>query len=140
LEADKVLANHSIQVAGELCTTRGAKSSAVVIGRGSRFAGPIVADEVEIGKELAFAQGVLDRLSPERLSTIGRMTRVDDVHARAVKMWHYSRAKKIFAERVEMGEGTIADKIEYTKELALPRNYHVEEQATKVERLPDPPL
>jgi len=143
LVADRVLANEKIEIVGEVLTTKGVKAKTAIIGRGSRVSGQIVGDQIDVGKEIEiadFSGGVWEQISPGRWSTIGKMTRVDDVYGKVVKIWRYSRAKKVFAESVEMGVDAMADKVVYTNDLVLPSRYRIEEQATKATRLPDPPL
>ena len=125
---------------GEVITSRGTKAKATIVGRGSRVSGPLVGDEIDVGKEIDIGDGIWGQLSRGRWSTIGQMTRVDDVYGKVVKIWRYSRAKNVYAESLELGAGAMVDKIAYTRELKSPSSYRIEGQATRTTRLPDPPL
>jgi len=140
LVAERVLVNAQAEIVGEVITTNGMKGKTVLIGTGSRVSGPLVGDEIDVGKQVDLGSSAWAKVWPGTWSTIGRMTRVDDVYGRVVKVWRYSSAKKVFAESVELGTDGYVDKIVYTKDLKLPSRYRVGEEATKTTRLPDPPL
>jgi len=140
LVAEKAFAGDRAEIVGEVLTTHGLKAKAVMVGLGSRVSGPLVGDEIDVGKQIEVGSGAWGKVWPGTWSTIGGMTRVDDLYGRVVKIWRYSSAKKVFAESVEVGVDSHVDKIVYTKDLKLPSKYHMGEEATRTDRLPDPPL
>jgi cytoskeletal protein CcmA (bactofilin family) len=140
LVSDRVIASGLVEVVGEVLTAHGTKGKDIVVGPGSRISGPLVGGQVDVGKEFEIGGGVWAKVWPGALSTIGKMTRVDDVYGKVVKIWRYSSAKRVFAESVELGNDSYVDKITFTKELKLPSNYRLGEEATKTSKLPEPPL
>jgi len=140
LAAEKVLAGAKAEIVGELLTSRGTKAAAILVGTGSRVSGPLVGDEVDIGKDIEFGGGAWGNVWPGRWSTVGRPTRVDDVYGKVVKIWRYSTAKKVFADSVEVGIDSYVDRIVYTKDVKLPSRYRIGEPAKKTDKLPDTPL
>ena len=136
LAADRVVSAGSAEVAGQLWTRLGLKAKEVGVGAGSRVNGPIVGESVEVGKGLV-GGGFWEHMSTSH--TLGRMTRVDDVHARDVRIERYSQAKKIYAETVRMQSGSMADEVSFTKEADISEGVHLEKSPRKVENLPDAP-
>jgi len=138
LVANSVVARERVDVGGQVSTTKGLKAVSISVGRGSRVNGPIIGDRVEVGKEIP-PMGVewQHQLSS---SWTGRLTRVDDVYGKTVRIGPYSQAKRVFAETVEFENGAMADEITYTTEIRLPNNYHLQKPPGKADRLPEPPL
>ncbi len=136
LTAVSVDAGSTAKIAGGAVAPRGLKARSVIVGLGSRVVGPIVGEEVEVGKELSLGGGLWSGV----FSSIGKMTAVDDVHGKVVRIGRYARAKRIFAESVEMENGSIAEEITYTKDLRLPMNFHLTKPAVRVGVLPQPPF
>jgi cytoskeletal protein CcmA (bactofilin family) len=124
------------EVVGEIRATRGLRCKSAIVRKGSRVTGSLVAQRVEVGNPL----DTRTVESGTRWTLIGQMTRVDDLFAETVKIGPYSRAGRVYAEAVEMMQGSIADQVTYTKELKLPSNYHLERPPERVSRLPDPPI
>jgi hypothetical protein len=54
-------------------------------------------------------------------------------------MGHASRAKVVFAEALEMDDGSHAEQVAYTKTLKLRMNNLLSRPAVKVTELPAPP-
>lgn len=125
--------------AGEARTARGLKAKSVLVGKGSRVRGPIVAEQVQIGSQMDF--GSIWGL-PWWRGTLGRMAAVEDVYGGEVKVENHSRAKRIFGEKVVLEEGSMADQVIYTKEVKLPlhKRYFLEKPPMKTEKLPDSPI
>jgi len=137
LTADSIVATGQADVAGEIWTEHGLKAKAVRIGTGSRINGPIVGETVEVGTGIDLG-GFWAHAT--NLRSIGRMTRVDDVWGREVDINRYSQAKRVYADVVRMKSGSIADEVNYTKDVDVPDHTHVGKPPKKVERLPEPPI
>ena len=140
LVAKQVLVDGSVEIAGDLATVNGLKAKSVVAGRGSKVTGPLVGDEVIIGRKLDLDVGSWGHLWSGTWLHSGRMTRVEDVHGKSVVIESYSQVKRVFAEVVQLEEGSMADEVTYVKDLKLPAHYHLNKPARKVERLPEPPF
>jgi cytoskeletal protein CcmA (bactofilin family) len=138
LSADMALAVDEADVSGELRTVRGIRSKAVTIRRGARVTGPIIGDRVEVGENPSFGQW--PSAWSEVRQRIGQMTNVEDVHGRTVRIGPYSQAKRVFAEEVQMENGSTADQVTYTKDLILDTKYHINQTPQKTTKLPEPPL
>jgi cytoskeletal protein CcmA (bactofilin family) len=136
-DAEGISASDRADIVGEARTRRGLKSRTVVIGKGSRVAGPIIGDSVEIGGELG--SGSMWGL-PWWRGTFGRPTIVEDVYGKDVRIGAQSKARRIFGETIIMEEGTMADEVVYTKEVNLPQGLSVAKQPVKTTKLPDPPF
>jgi len=137
LAADKISADGQAVLAGEVWTARGLKAKEVAVGVGSRVDGPIVGDVVEVGKGMDIG-GFWMQAS--RWRSLGRMTKVDDVYGREVRVDRLSQIKKIYADTVRMQMGSMADEVNYTKEADVSEGVHLEKSPRKLERLPDAPL
>ena len=136
LSADRIIVVGRAEVGGQVGTEGGLKAREVAVGTGSRVSGPIVGESVEVG--IGTVSSACTALSTKR--TMGRMTRVDDVHGKDVKIDRYSRAGRVFAETVRMQSGAMADEISYTKGADISEGVRLEKPARKVDRLPDVPL
>jgi cytoskeletal protein CcmA (bactofilin family) len=133
LEADSALVTEA-EIDGEVKISRYLKGRSILVGRGSTIAGSIVGEQVEIGK----TQNSLAHWAGE-LARIGRMTEVQDVYGIVVRIGPYSRARRIFAESVEMDNGSIADQVVYTKDLKLPSSCYLGKPPIKMTTLPEFP-
>jgi cytoskeletal protein CcmA (bactofilin family) len=140
LSAEQILTRGQAVLAGDVEVARGLKAKSIVVGKGSKVTGPLAGEEIDIGVKVDMDIGPWGSLWSGRWLSVGRMTSVEDVHGKVVKMKSYSRAKRVFAEVVEMDEGSMADEVTYTSELKLPSNYHLARAPVKTAKLPDPPL
>jgi cytoskeletal protein CcmA (bactofilin family) len=136
-EARSVTVVGKADIAGEVETRAGLKARSVFVGRGSKVVGPLVGDEIEVGKDADF--GSVWGL-PWWRSMVGQTTTVEDLHGGIVRLGQRSSAKRIFGKVVELKQGSMAHEVVYTEELRLPSDYFLREPPTKVEKLPDPPL
>jgi cytoskeletal protein CcmA (bactofilin family) len=137
--ADRASVEARADVGGQLWTTRGLKASEVAIGTGSRVNGPIIGQKVEVGKGIEL--GSWGQVAGWRTFPLaGRMTRVDDVYGKEVWIDRYSQAKRIFAEKVRMQSGSMADEVNYTNEADISDGVHLEKPPRKVDRLPASPF
>ena len=136
--ASSITSSGRTDVAGEVRTEEGLKAGSVVVGKGSKVTGPIIAATVEVGKDV-------DLGSPWGLpwwrGSLGRTASVGDIYGKEVKIGANAHAKRIFAESVVIEEGGMADEVTYTKELKLPssKKYFLAESPVKTETLPPPP-
>ena len=135
--ANSVIASGKVDVGGEIWTSRGLKAKEITVGAGSRVNGPVVGEIVEVGKGMVFG-GFWANVST--MHTLGRLTRVDDVYGKEVRVEKYSQAKRIFGETIRMQAGSMADEANYTKEADISEGVHLEKPPKKVDRLPEPPL
>lgn len=135
LAAERASVTDRTTIAGEVRTSRGLKSKSVVVGKGSKVAGPIFAESVEVGSEsdLGSIWGL-----PWWRGTLGRPTTVGDVHGAEVVIRARSRAGHIFGRTVELEEGAMAEEIVYTGEVKLPSKYFLTKPPRKVGSLPEP--
>ena len=137
LVSDSVVSLAEARVAGEVRTTKGLKAKSVLIGTGSRVNGPVIGEEVEVGAGVDIG-GFFAHATSWR--TIGRMTRVDDVYGKEIRIDRYSQARRVFGDVIKMQRGSIADELVYTKDADIPPGVHLERPAKKVDRLPDAPI
>lgn len=121
-------------IAGEVRTNRGLKSKSVVVGKGSKVAGPIIAESVDVGSavDLGSIWGL-----PWWRGNLGRPTVVGDVYGGEVKIRARSRVGHIFGKTVELEEGATADEIVYTGDVKLPQKYFLTKPPRKVDSLPE---
>jgi hypothetical protein len=72
---------------------------------------------------------------------IGRMTDAEDIYGVEVVLGSNARCKRIFAEKVEVGDGCVIDQVTYTKELRRGSGrVFFTHPAVKVAELPPFPL
>ena len=133
LAADSISASNRADITGEVRAGRGLKSATVVVGRGSKVAGPIFAESVEVGSEADF--GSVWGL-PWWRGALGSLTTVEDVHGGSVKLGSHSRAGHIFGRMVEVEEGAAAEEVVYTDQVKLPGRHSLSNPPRKVEELP----
>jgi len=136
IEAESVTASDRVNIVGQ-ARTKGLRSKTVVVGKGSKVVGPIIADSVEVGSEadLGSMWGL-----PWWRGTFGSMTTVEDVYGKEVRIGTQSKARRVFGETITMEEGSMADEVFYTKEVNLPRKFFVAKQPVKTAKLPEPPF
>ena len=138
LVADSVVAHARADVGGHVMAAKGLKARTVNVGKGSRVNGPTIGDLVEVGKEIP--PMTVEGQHPVSFTWPGRMTRVDDVYGKTVRMGPYSQANRVFAETVEIENGAVAAEITYTSGMRLPKNYHLQKPPRRADHLPEPPL
>jgi cytoskeletal protein CcmA (bactofilin family) len=135
--ASSVIVSGKADVAGQVSTGQGLKAKEVAVGTGSQIDGPVVGEVVEVGKGL-MSGGFWANVST--MHTLGRLTRVDDVYGKEVRIEKYSQAKRIYGETIRMQAGSMADEANYTKEADISEGVHLGKSPKKVDRLPAPPL
>jgi cytoskeletal protein CcmA (bactofilin family) len=136
LKAASILVDEEADIDGEIESMRGLKAKSIIVRRGSRVVGPLVGKQIEIGKSTGawrFPMG-------GRLASSGRNTSVEDVHGGTIRLGPASRAKLVFAEILEMDDGSHADQVTYTNALKLHMNNLLNKPTMKTSELPDPPL
>jgi len=141
-KARKVLVDQA-EVAGEVETAQGMKARSVIVGSGSKIRGPVVGGRVELSKSRLVLGDWNANWMGQVLSMrlVGRMTYAEDVYGDEVILGPATRCRNIYAKVVELGQGSIADKVTYTDELKQGHNLvHLERPSDKVEKLPPFPL
>ncbi len=143
LEAKKVLATNQIEITGMAETDYGMKAKTVNVHSGSKVEGPIVAEQVEVGKSYAVVMNWekqwMGQMAAMRL--VGRMTQVEDIYADIVHLGKVSKSGRIFARLVEIEDGAHAEEIRYTGELkGNVERIYIDRPPTRVDHLPKPPL
>ena len=112
--AGKALVTEDAEIYGGIETKKGLKARTVLVGSGTRCSGPIVAETVEVGgsgRSLnAFFWG-------QRLRVQVRTSQVEDIYASKVVVGPGSRARRIFAESIELGSGCDVEEVTYVTEL-----------------------
>ncbi|HXZ90269.1 MAG TPA: hypothetical protein VEG61_04325 [Candidatus Dormibacteraeota bacterium] len=136
LEAESIRVNGQADIVGEIATTRGLKAKSILVGKGSRVIGPIVGEQIDIGKEMELGGDLWEHL----WHPIRKMTEVEDVYGSVVRIGSNSIVKRVFGEVVEVEAGAAAEELVYTNELKLPDNYHMNKPPLKIAKLPDWPL
>jgi cytoskeletal protein CcmA (bactofilin family) len=136
LKADVFFVEGEADIDGDVESIHGLKAKTIFVRRGSRVVGPLVGDRIEIGKTAGAWRFPLGG----RLAASGRNTSVQDVHGGTIVMGHASRAKVVFAEALEMDDGSHAEQVAYTKTLKLRMNNLLSRPAVKVTELPAPPI
>ena len=137
LAANSVTSAGRADIAGEVWTSRGLKAQELRVGTGSRVNGPMVGETVEIGAGVDLG-GFWASMA--NLRSMGRMTKVDDVWGKEVRIARYSQAKRVYGEVVRMKSGSVAEEVNYTREVDVPTSAHLESGPKKIDRIPDPPL
>jgi len=137
LVADRASATNRTAVAGEVRTTKGLKSEALVVGKGSKVTGPIIGGSIDIGSEADMGSlwGI-----PWWQGGLGRPTAVEDIHGGNIVIRAHSAAGHIFGRNVMMEEGAMAEEVVYTGEVKLPKKYFLQKPPRKVDTLPEPPF
>lgn len=138
LAAMKIFATEEADLSGDLKTVAGLRSKAIAVRRGARVKGPLAGEHVDVGEKPDF--GFWPSMWSGPWPKVGQMTLVEDMYASTVRVGPYSRAKRIFAESVEMGNGSIADEVKYTTDLKLDPKCYIHHPPQKVAKLPEPPL
>ncbi|HYA21747.1 MAG TPA: hypothetical protein VEG31_01015 [Thermoproteota archaeon] len=117
--AAKVCLAEGVAVGGEIRTEKGTKAKRFEIGRGGEVKGPIVADEVKIG----------------------RGAEVEDVYAGKLEMEADSSANNVYAHEARLGpDSRVSGELLYTGTLELGEEAKVRSGPTKAEKLPSPPI
>ena len=137
LVAARVVASARADVGGQLWVPRGLKATEVAVGTGSRINGPVVGDVIGVGEGLVFG-GFWAHVSASH--TLGRLTSVDDVFGKEVRIEKHAQAKRIYGETIRMQAGSMADEANFTKEADISEGVHLEKPPIKLDRLPAPPL
>jgi cytoskeletal protein CcmA (bactofilin family) len=135
LGAATASATEEADIEGELDVALSLRGKSIVVRKGSKVAGSLVGEQVEVGK----TAGSYGPPWGRGIARMGRMTEVQDIYGGLVGIGSYSRAKRIFAEMVEMDNGSIADEVTYTKDLKLPTHYYLNKQPVRVSTLPEFP-
>ncbi|HVH14881.1 MAG TPA: hypothetical protein VNA15_04080 [Candidatus Angelobacter sp.] len=119
MEADRIIAQKSVEVGGDLKTIKGTRGDTVELRHGSRASGPIVAREV----------------------SVGHGGRVEDVYADKLEMEHGSKARNLYF-RVGIIEAgvNVEGEVLYTGSIEASGDVRFGRPASKVGELPKSPL
>ena len=134
--------NGDIDLAGVVETAKGLQSNAIIVRSGSKCAGPIIGDRVEVGKSGLVIANWNKKWAGQfaALHLIGKMTRVEDIYGKEVFLGSSSQSGKVYADVVEVNDGTMADEILYTTELrGSVEKALFQHPPRKVTELPTPP-
>ncbi len=117
--ASKAVLTNQADIAGEVETEKGLKAKSVVIRTGTRCRGALVGERVELGKSGLVLANWGARWAGQSLVMrgIGKMTDAGDIYGAEVALGSNSRCGRIFADRVELGDGCTVDQVTYTQEL-----------------------
>jgi cytoskeletal protein CcmA (bactofilin family) len=135
--AEKALVTNDAEIYGDLKTREGLRAKSVLIGTGTRCAGPIVAETVEVGES---GPSVAGFLWGQRLRIQAATSRVEDVHASKVVIGAGSRAGRIFGETIDLKSGCDVGEVTYTGELRVADHVKIAHPVKKVDKLKEPPL
>jgi len=135
--AQKAMVTNDAAIYGDFETRDGLRAKSVLVGTGTRCAGPIVAETVEVGQS---GPGVSGFFWGQRLRVQAGTSEVEDVYASKVVIGAGSRAGRIFAESVDLESGCDVDGVTYTRELRVADHVKIAHPAMKVDKLKEPPL
>jgi cytoskeletal protein CcmA (bactofilin family) len=137
LSAERAIFSQDAELFGSLETRSGLKARSVVICSGTRCAGPIVAETVEVGES---GPRFSAHLWGQRIRVQAGTSQVEDVYATELVIGPGSRAKRLYAKSVELGSGCDIDEVNYVTELKMGDHVKIIHPVKKVERLREPPL
>jgi cytoskeletal protein CcmA (bactofilin family) len=140
--ARRALVSNQADIAGEVETEQGFKGKSIVIRSGTRCRGFLVGDRVELGRSELVIANWASRWAGQSviMRGIGRMTAGEDIYGTDVVLGSNSRCGRIFANRVELDDGCVVDKVTYTDELRSGGRVFLTHPAEKVTKLPPSPL
>jgi cytoskeletal protein CcmA (bactofilin family) len=135
--AEKALVTRDAEIYGTFETRKGLKAQSITVRSGTRCTGPLIGEVVEVGGSgpgwTAFVWG-------QRLRLQAGTSRVEDVYASKLVVGPGSRARRIFAETVELGSGCEVDGVTYVRELKVAEHVKIVRPVDKVDKLKEPPL
>jgi len=138
LEVNQMIIKEEADISGKIEAEHGLKAKLVTVRNGSRCEGVLIGERVEIGKssDLTFGGWGVDWAMKWAM---GSMARVDDVYGGEVVLGPMCKAERIFADRVKLEQGSVAEQVTYTTELKIEFGA-VCELPRKVDTLPKPPF
>ncbi len=143
VSCSKAILSNTADLAGEAVTAQGLKGKSIVVRSGSRCRGHLVGERVEIGRSALAIANWSARWAGQAITMrgIGRMTDAQDIYGIEVVLGSNARCGRVFANRVEVGDGCIVDQVTYTEELLRgPGRAFFTHPAAKVPTLPTFPL
>jgi len=144
LKANSIIISDQALITGTVETKHGLKAKSIVIGSGSRCEGPLVGEQVEVGKSgmNVMAWGTKWVGQNINLKLTGRPTRVDDVYGTSVYLREFSTARKVFSQNVELEKASSVDQVVYSGEFKKPsgNSVYMNHPPEKVNKLPPPPI
>jgi cytoskeletal protein CcmA (bactofilin family) len=135
--AEKAIAAGDVEVHGAARTVKGLKATSIFVRSGSRCAGPIVAETVEVGGS---GPGMSAFVWGQRLRIQAGTSQVEDVYASRFVLGPGSKAKRVFGRVIELGSGCDVDEIAYVDEIKMAEHVTIAHPVRKVDNLGEPPL
>jgi cytoskeletal protein CcmA (bactofilin family) len=139
LEVNQMIVKEEADISGKLETAHGLKAKLVTVRSGSRCEGVLIGERVEVGKSSDLTFGGWGVNWAMRWAAEMATARVDDVYGREVVLGPMCRAERIFAEKVKLEQGSVAEQVTYTAELKVDFGA-ICEAPKKVDTLPKPPF
>jgi cytoskeletal protein CcmA (bactofilin family) len=137
LTAEKAVVANDAEIYGAVETRKGLKARSVLVRGGTRCTGPLIGETVEVGGSgpgfSAFVWG-------QRLRLQVGTSRVEDVYASRLVIGPGSRARRVFADKAELGSGCDVDEVTYVSELKTDDHVKIAHPVKKVDKLREPPL
>jgi len=142
-KASKAVVENQAEIAGEVETSKGLKAKSILVGSGSRVRGPLVGGRIELSKsKMVMADWNANWMGQAvSMRLVGRMTYAEDVYGDEVILGPSTRCRNIFAKTVELGAGSVVERVTYTDELRRGHHeVHLTRPSKKVDKLPPFPL
>ncbi|MGD0160419.1 MAG: hypothetical protein ABSB89_08995 [Candidatus Bathyarchaeia archaeon] len=141
-KAREVVLTETADLMGDVKTEDGLRAKSLIIRTGTRCEGIIVGERVEVGKSSLVVANWATKWAHQSISIrlVGKMTQVNDVYGTKVTLGKASKARRIFAQDVELENGSIAEQVTYTGELKRSDHVFIRLPPEKAIKLPDPPL
>ena len=145
LGASQIIISGDTNITGTVYTKHGLKARSIVIGSGSNCEGPLIGENIEVGKSGVTIMDWGKHWAGQQITMrlIGRPTRVQDVYCSYVYLREFANARRIFSKDIELEKGCWVDQLTYTGELKMPegeKRVYINHTPERVERLPSPPL
>ena len=140
----KIIISSEALITGTVETKYGLKAKSIVIGSGSRCEGPLVGEQVEVGKSgmNVMAWGTKWAGQTITMKLTGRPTRVEDVYGGFCEFETVCNGQEDIFARRRIGKSSSVDQVVYSGELKKPsgNSVYMNHPPEKVEKLPTPPL
>lgn len=137
LSAERAIFTGDAKLFGSLETRSGLKANSVVVSGGTRCDGPIVAGKVDVGES---GPRLSTRVWGQRIRVQAGTSQVEDVYASELVIGPGSRARRLYAESIEIGSGCDVDEVNYVRKLKVADHVKIIHPVKKVDRLREPPL
>ena len=141
LVARKVVVEGDARLAGDLKTRGGLWAESVFVEGGTKCAGILVGESVEVGGSRLVLLNRSAKLAGQQIVVrgAGRMTLVGDIYGTRVAVGSNAKCGRVFARSVDLGEGCEVGKVVYEEELRTSEGVRFHSPPVKVAKLPGPP-